>query len=91
MKSRLIGKDPDDGKDSRQEKGAIEAEMVGWHHQLSNMSLSKPWEMVKDREAWCAAIHRVAKSRTRLTEQQLSIWLSVQLLRVTTLAILSMI
>ena len=27
-----------------------------------DMSLSKPWEMVKDREAWCAAVHRVTKS-----------------------------
>ena len=29
-----------------------------------NMSLSKLWEMVKDREAWHAAAHRVAKSQT---------------------------
>ena len=35
-KSRLIGKDPDLGKDWRQEeKGMIENEMVGWHHQLN--------------------------------------------------------
>ena len=29
-----------------------------------DMILSKLWEMVQDREAWCAAAHRVAKSRT---------------------------
>ena len=28
------------------------------------MSLSKPWEMVKVREAWCAAVHEAAESRT---------------------------
>ena len=33
MKSRLTGKDPDTGKDLRQEEGTTEAEMVGWHHQ----------------------------------------------------------
>ena len=31
-KNLLIGKDPDAGKDRRQEKGTTEDEMVGWHH-----------------------------------------------------------
>ena len=36
MKSQLIGKDPDSGKDGgHEEKGATEDEMVGWHHQLN--------------------------------------------------------
>ena len=64
-KSQLIRKDTDAGKDQRQkENWTTEDETVGWHHWFNDMSLSKLREMIKNREAWHASVHGVAKTQT---------------------------
>ena len=45
-----------------------EGEMVECITDSMDMNLSKLWEIVKDREAWCAAAHGVTKNQTRLSD-----------------------
>ena len=68
----LTEKYPDAGKDRRhEEKGMTEDEMFGWHHRLNGHESAQPRDMVKGREAWHAAVYRVAESDTTgATEEQ---------------------
>ena len=47
--------------EGRRRRGLTEDEMVGWHHDLMDMNLSKLQEIVKDREAWRAAVNGVTE------------------------------
>ena len=51
MKSQLTGKDPDAGKDWRQEKGMTKDEMVGWHHQLTGHEFEQAPEVGDGQES----------------------------------------
>ena len=69
VKKWLIGKDPDAGKDWRQEeKGTTEDGMVGRHHWLNGHEFEQALGVVVDRDAKTAAVHGVAKSRTQLSD-----------------------
>ena len=84
VKSWLIGKDPDDGKDwGQEETGTTENEMVGWHHRLDGHGFDKLWEFVMDREAcvlWFMRLQRVRHdwaTELNLPLYGLPLWLSL--------------
>ena len=72
-KNRLVGKDPYAGKEWQQEKRTTRTRWLNGITNLTDMSLNKLQEMVKDREAWRATAHGVIKYQTQLTTEQWTI------------------
>ena len=70
MQRWLIGRNSDAGSVwGEEEKGAAEDAMDREHHRLNGMNLSKRWEIEKDREDWCAAVHIWTANRGLQTDR----------------------